>query len=141
MLLVIWLPTSPFRKIVIGIFLSSGIFVISASIIRTGLTLSLLPSSFLVNSWGIRETFVGIAAVNLAIFAPTLRKAFWTRGSFQSAVRQSGGTGWDSINATHGSRCEHVMSETRTEDGFVRVDTTYEVLVQSRGHVVGDGVI
>jgi hypothetical protein len=124
MLLVIWSPTSPSRKLVISIFLSSGIFVISASIIRTGLTLSLFPSSYLVNSWGVRETFVGIVAVNLAIFAPILRKAFWTHGSFELAVRQSRGTSWDTI---HDNRREHAIRETTAEDRFVHVDTTFEV--------------
>jgi hypothetical protein len=55
--------------------------------------------------------------VNLAIFAPILRKAFWTYGSFQLAVRQSSGTSWDTI---HDNRREHAIRETRTENGVER---------------------
>lgn len=124
MFLVIWLLTSPSRKLVLSIFLSSGIFVISASIIRTGITLTGNPSSFLVNSWGVRETFVGIVAVNLAIFAPILRRAFWSHGSYQSAIRHtSSGTTWDTLED---NRHEHGTRESRAESGFIsHVDTLW----------------
>lgn len=132
MLLVIWSLTSPFRKLVISIFLSSGIFVISASIIRTSITLTGKPSSFLVNSWGVRETFVGIVTVNLAIFAPILRRAFWTHGSYQSAIRHtSSGAAWDTLQY---NRPEQGMRESRTEDGFIPPADILWPSNQSCGH-------
>jgi len=114
----LWTLNAPLKKkLVIGMFLSSGIFVISASIIRTSITLSLHPSSLLVNSWGVRETFVGIAAVNLAIFAPILRKDFWTHGSLKSAGGQSSGT---RSHTGHITEREHAIREARTEDGLAQ---------------------
>lgn len=58
--------------------LSSGVFVITAALIRCILTLSGNPSAVLINSWGVRETIVGIIAVNIPILRPLLTRSFWT---------------------------------------------------------------
>lgn len=65
------------KKIVIGILLSSGAFVIAAAIIRIVLTTSSNPSAISINSWGVRETIVGILTVNIPILRPLFNKDFW----------------------------------------------------------------
>ena len=76
--------------------------------------------------------------MNLPIFAPLLRKEFWSRGSFrnpdsfQSAGKRSSGTAWD---ASHDNGREHyAMRGTGAEDTVIHVDTTYEVRIQSGRH-------
>lgn len=66
------------KKIVIGILLSSGAFVIAAAIIRVVLTTSSNPSAISINSWGVRETIVGILTVNIPILRPIFNKQFWS---------------------------------------------------------------
>ena len=73
------------RKIVIALLLCSGLFVISAAIIRVVLTLGTNPSALNINRWGVRETIVGIVAVNLPILKPLCNKSFWSKNSFKSA--------------------------------------------------------
>lgn len=60
------------RKIVIGILLSSGVFVITAALLRC--VLSLISVANIGNStiWGIRETFVSL----IAISAPAIKPLF-----------------------------------------------------------------
>ncbi|KXJ88019.1 hypothetical protein Micbo1qcDRAFT_111613, partial [Microdochium bolleyi] len=75
----LWTLQVPARqKIVIGILLSSGVFVITAAIIRIVITLGSTPSALVINRWGVRETIVGIIAVNAPILRPMFSKAFWT---------------------------------------------------------------
>ncbi|KAH6894058.1 hypothetical protein B0T10DRAFT_435494, partial [Thelonectria olida] len=81
----LWRLQMPARKkIVIGLLLSSGAFVIAAAIIRVVLTLSSKPSALTINEWGVRETIVGIITVNIPILRPIFTKAFWTGGPLNS---------------------------------------------------------
>ncbi|KAH7311444.1 hypothetical protein B0I35DRAFT_514219 [Stachybotrys elegans] len=66
------------RKIVIGLLICSGFFVIAAAIIRVVLTLGSSPSGTNINRWGVRETIVGIISVNIPILRPMFTKSFWT---------------------------------------------------------------
>ncbi|CAI6335580.1 unnamed protein product [Periconia digitata] len=66
------------RKLVIGILICSGFFVIAAAIIRVVLTLGASPSGTNINRWGVRETIVGIVSVNIPILRPLFTKSFWT---------------------------------------------------------------
>lgn len=47
------------KKIALMVLLSSGIFVISAAIIRIVMTLVAHPSALVINEWGVRETIAG----------------------------------------------------------------------------------
>jgi hypothetical protein len=67
------------RKLVIGVLICSGFFVIAAAIIRVVLTLGASPSGTNINRWGVRETIVGIISVNIPILRPMFTKAFWTK--------------------------------------------------------------
>ncbi|KAI1066940.1 hypothetical protein LB507_011373 [Fusarium sp. FIESC RH6] len=90
----LWKLQVPLRKkLVIGLLLSSGAFVIAAAITRVVLTLSANPSALTINSWGVRETIVGILTVNIPILRPLFTKAFWTGQSLteiSSSYRATG---------------------------------------------------
>ncbi|KAH7249500.1 hypothetical protein B0J15DRAFT_514194 [Fusarium solani] len=84
------------RKIVIGLLLSSGLFVIAAAIIRATLTLSAHPSALAVNEWGVRETLVGIITVNIPILRPMFKHSFWSwqnNTNISSSFRTTTGAG------------------------------------------------
>ncbi|KAK9422149.1 hypothetical protein SUNI508_05157 [Seiridium unicorne] len=78
------------KKIVIGLLLCSGLFVITAAIIRVVLTLGTAPSALNVNRWGVRETIVGIITVNIPILRPMVSKTFWRAGNL--SYPSAGGT-------------------------------------------------
>ncbi|RSL65882.1 hypothetical protein CEP54_004028 [Fusarium duplospermum] len=83
-------------KLVIGLLLSSGLFVISAAIIRATLTLSAHPSALAVNEWGVRETLVGIITVNIPILRPMFKRSFWSwqnNTNISSSFRTTTGAG------------------------------------------------
>jgi hypothetical protein len=78
------------RKLIIALLLCSGLFVISAAIIRVVLTLGSNPSALNINRWGVRETIVGVVAVNLPILKPLCTKSFWSKNSFKSTTLTHG---------------------------------------------------
>ncbi|KAH8647028.1 hypothetical protein BGZ60DRAFT_329442, partial [Tricladium varicosporioides] len=79
----LWGLQIPFRrKLVIALLLCSGLFVITAAIIRVVLTLGANPSALNINRWGVRETIVGIVTINLPILKPLFSARFWSRKSF-----------------------------------------------------------
>ncbi|KAI7760983.1 hypothetical protein LZL87_012136 [Fusarium oxysporum] len=90
-------PSNIHRKLVIGLLLSSGAFVIAAAITRVVLTLSANPSALTINAWGVRETIVGILTVNIPILRPIFSKSFWN-GNAPSEITSSYRT------TTHGTR-------------------------------------
>ncbi|CVK97833.1 related to integral membrane protein PTH11 [Fusarium proliferatum] len=94
----LWKLQVPFRKkLVIGLLLSSGAFVIAAAITRVVLTLSANPSALTINTLGVRETIVGILTVNIPILRPIFSKHFWN-GNAPNEITSSYRT------TTHGTR-------------------------------------
>ncbi|KAK4499409.1 hypothetical protein PRZ48_009923 [Zasmidium cellare] len=76
----LWKLRIPVRKrITLSILLGSGIFVITAAIVRIVMTLGSHPSALTINRWGVRETIAAIAAVNAPIMKPMFKKSFWNR--------------------------------------------------------------
>ncbi|KAG8668271.1 hypothetical protein FPOAC2_07562 [Fusarium poae] len=99
----LWKLQVPFRKkIVVGLLLSSGAFVIAAAITRVVLTLSANPSALTINSWGVRETIVGILTVNIPILRPLFSKAFWTGQSITNV-----NSSYQTTSRTRGTRGGH----------------------------------
>lgn len=90
-------PSNIPRKLVVGLLLSSGAFVIAAAITRVVLTLSANPSALTINAWGVRETIVGILTVNIPILRPIFSKSFWN-GNAPNEITSSYRT------TTHGTR-------------------------------------
>ncbi|TVY33395.1 hypothetical protein LSUB1_G007291 [Lachnellula subtilissima] len=78
------------RKLVVALLLCSGLFVICAAIVRVALTLGAHPSAKNINRWGVRETIVGIVAINLPILRPLFNKTFWSKGTFKSSSPSHG---------------------------------------------------
>jgi hypothetical protein len=74
-----------YRKLVIAALLCSGLFVITAAIIRVVLTLGANASALNINRWGVRETIVGIVTINLPILKSLFNKSFWSPSSFKSS--------------------------------------------------------
>ncbi|KAL1642963.1 hypothetical protein SLS58_005205 [Diplodia intermedia] len=67
-----------YRKALIAVLLCSGLFVITAAIIRAAVTLGSSPSSITINRWGVRETIIGLLSINAPILRPLLTRSFWT---------------------------------------------------------------
>lgn len=86
------------KKIVIFILLSSGVFVITAAIIRVVLTLGAHPSALNMNRWGVRETIIGIIAINVPILRSLFNRSFWT-----GAVYDSGNNSYGTSNTNKGA--------------------------------------
>lgn len=62
----------PGRKIIYGLWLTTGIFVIVASLLRCILSIRYANEVDVSTIWAIRETFVGIVCVNAPILGPWL---------------------------------------------------------------------
>jgi hypothetical protein len=85
------------KKFAIGALLCSGLFIIAAAIIRAVLTLGATPSGLNINRWGVRETFVGIIAVNSPILRPMFNRSFWFNGTHQGSSNATQvNKGWNS---------------------------------------------
>jgi len=69
------------RKIAIGILLCSGVFIIVASLLRCVLSLQSIQGINVSTIWAIRETFVGIIAVNAAAIKPLFSASRWLSSS------------------------------------------------------------
>ncbi|GJN70162.1 srpk [Purpureocillium lilacinum] len=65
------------RKLAIGVLLCSGVFIIVATILRCVLSLRDIQGINVSTIWAIRETFVGIIAVNAAAIKPLFSKSRW----------------------------------------------------------------
>lgn len=99
----LWQLKIPIRKkFVIGLILSSGLFVIIAAIVRVVYSLDAEPSAGNINRWGVRETIIGIFAINIPILRPLFSRSFWTWGPYDpsapstrpSANSKSGASIW-----------------------------------------------
>jgi len=60
------------KKFVIGLVLSSGLFVIAAALVRLVLSLDATPSAANINAWGIRETVSSILETSFRLYLLTL---------------------------------------------------------------------
>jgi hypothetical protein len=110
------------KKLAIGALLSSGLFVITAAIVRAVLTLGATPSGLNINRWGVRETLVGILTVNLPILRPMFTRGFWTSSPYKGSGVEETGASWSRRNpAKSGYGREtielHSRSDTRKDKG------------------------
>jgi len=79
----LWKLKMPLRKkLIIGLILSSGVFVIVVAIIRLAVALGSAPSAASINRWGVRETFIACITVNVPILRPVFSGAFWRWGAY-----------------------------------------------------------
>lgn len=74
----IWTLKLPlFRKLLVGLLMCSGFFVIASAIIRIALTLQDIGHIDTGAIWGVRELFVGSVTVNLPAIKPLFNKTTW----------------------------------------------------------------
>ncbi|KAL6229649.1 hypothetical protein BDW75DRAFT_235036 [Aspergillus navahoensis] len=69
------------RKLVIGVLLCGGVFVMAATLLRCILSLQDINSINNSTVWAIRETFVAIIAVNAPCIKPLFSTSVWLRSS------------------------------------------------------------
>lgn len=78
----IWTVKIPlYRKIVLGLLLSSGLFVITAALLRCILSLQNIRVINNSTIWGIRETFVSLIAISIPAIKPLFNKTRWLGSS------------------------------------------------------------
>ncbi|GAB7357646.1 hypothetical protein MBLNU459_g0142t1 [Dothideomycetes sp. NU459] len=160
------------KKIVIGLILSSGVFVIAAAIIRAVLSLDTVPSASNINRWGVRETIIGLITVNVPVLRPLFSRAFWKWGpydpsaskhhntsSYGTQTRSKTWKGTDSHmhkgdlemgvttiktspvgSLSNNSSQENILGKDNKNDGFVSVQTTYEITSHQREDTVPSNI-
>ncbi|EAW12317.1 uncharacterized protein ACLA_062820 [Aspergillus clavatus NRRL 1] len=69
------------RKLIIGVLLCGGIFVMCATLLRCILSLQSIDSINTSTIWAIRETFVAIIAVNAPCIKPLFSSSVWLGSS------------------------------------------------------------
>lgn len=89
----LWVVQMPWsKKIVYGVWLTTGVFVIIASLLRCVLSIKDAAEVDVSTIWAIRETFVGIISVNAPILGPWLiRKCTFIAQSVVSRDRSTEG--------------------------------------------------
>lgn len=86
----IWAVKIPLkRKIAISILLSSGVFVITAAILRCILSLKYIDEVGASTIWGIRETFISVLAISAAAIKPYFSRSRWVGTSQGTAPGHS----------------------------------------------------
>ncbi|KAH9884075.1 hypothetical protein F4778DRAFT_800406 [Xylariomycetidae sp. FL2044] len=135
----LWTLQIPLRKkVVIGILLSSGLFVISAALIRVILTLSANPSALNINRWGVRETIVGIISVNVPILRPLFNRSFWTSqlSTGASNAKSTSGTRTTGVHGPYELASSVNESRHGTKKSF---DGSEELIIGRSGKDIGAG--
>ncbi|KAH7157622.1 hypothetical protein B0J13DRAFT_174877 [Dactylonectria estremocensis] len=81
------------RKLIIGVLLCSGVFIMIATLLRCILSLKDISGINTSTIWAIRETFVGIIAVNAAAIKPLFSASRWigsSKGGSSGNYKSSG---------------------------------------------------
>ncbi|TDZ14007.1 hypothetical protein C8035_v003075 [Colletotrichum spinosum] len=81
------------RKLAISVLLCSGVFIMIATLLRCVLSLRDINGINVSTIWAIRETFVGIIAVNAACIRPLFSSAHWlssSKGSSSGNMKYTG---------------------------------------------------
>ncbi|KAL3485055.1 hypothetical protein BJX62DRAFT_243313 [Aspergillus germanicus] len=76
--MLIRLQCSKVQKLIIGVLLCSGIFIIVAAFLRCILALSSLDQINVAAIWAVRETFVAMVVVNAPALKPLFRLSTWS---------------------------------------------------------------
>ncbi|KAL1297480.1 hypothetical protein AAFC00_005003 [Neodothiora populina] len=156
----LWKLKIPLRqKLIISLLLSSGVFVIVAAIIRVVYSLDAEPSASNINRWGVRETIIGLFAINIPILRPIFRRTFWTSGKYDPSSPPSAGSrptnskrykssglsgcdvelGTTTVKSITPRRANSTSSQENLvrmgKDNVVYVQTTYDIQSHSRQDV------
>ncbi|KAL5355495.1 hypothetical protein BJX96DRAFT_64527 [Aspergillus floccosus] len=99
------------RKLVIGVLLCGGVFVMVATLLRCILSLQSIDSINTSTIWAIRETFVAILAVNAPCIKPLFSSSVWL-GSSRETSSKGGRLGSYSLSVFGKSKPSQLASET-----------------------------
>ncbi|KAK7931413.1 hypothetical protein PG985_002125 [Apiospora marii] len=86
------------RKVAVGLLLCSGVFIMIATILRCVMSLHDIQGINVSTIWAIRETFIGIIAVNAAAIKPLFSQSKWMKTTLMrskdglGSTQQSGGS-------------------------------------------------
>ncbi|KAJ0423569.1 hypothetical protein BJY00DRAFT_321698 [Aspergillus carlsbadensis] len=112
------------RKLIIGVLLCGGVFVMAATLLRCILSLQSIESINTSTIWAIRETFVAIIAVNAPCIKPLFSHSIWLRSSSKdpSSGREPGKSGGGASFGLSGMRRSkggnsQIVSATMTKPG------------------------
>lgn len=104
------------RKLIIGVLLCGGVFVMIATLLRCILSLQSINSINTSTIWAIRETFVGIIAVNAPCIKPLFSTSTWL-GSSEDPYSSSRKKGSYSLSVFGKSKPSHLESTKSTKMG------------------------
>lgn len=112
-----------FRKIIYCLWLTTGIFVIVASLLRCILSIRYANEVDVSTIWAIRETFVGIICVNAPIIGPWLVKkgSHWAHSITSSRASSDQNSGLPTI-ITIGQRSMRLGRRKREKGGGSGID-------------------
>ncbi|KAI9370411.1 hypothetical protein BJX61DRAFT_535664 [Aspergillus egyptiacus] len=102
------------RKLMIGVLLCGGLFVMVATLLRCILSLQSIDNINNSTIWAIRETFVAIIAVNAPCIKPLFSSSVWFRSSNKdtsSGLEAYGKTNTTSFPMSGLGRSKHVQLE------------------------------
>ncbi|GAB1218289.1 hypothetical protein ATERTT37_007543 [Aspergillus terreus] len=116
-------------KLVIGILLCGGVFVMVATLLRCILSLQSIDSINTSTIWAIRETFVAILSVNAPCIKPLFSSTVWL-GSSRETSNKGGRLGSYSLSVFGKSKPSQLASETtnirhRDSDEYALHDSAY----------------
>ncbi|KAK8879406.1 hypothetical protein PGQ11_000700 [Apiospora arundinis] len=106
------------RKVAVGLLLCSGIFIMIATILRCVMSLHDIQGINVSTIWAIRETFIGILAVNAAAIKPLFSHSKWMKTTM---MRSKDGLNSDQSGSRSAARAYFSFSRrgggTETGDG------------------------
>ncbi|RLL96873.1 hypothetical protein CFD26_105499 [Aspergillus turcosus] len=132
------------RKLVIGLLLCGGIFIMCATLLRCILSLKDIDSINTSTIWAIRETFVAIIAVNAPCIKPLFSTSVWLGSSKDPSSKNAqrfGASGSYSLSVFGRSKPDPLTSHTsklgdHASDEFILRDQNAPAFVNdvSGGH-------
>ncbi|KAH6859293.1 hypothetical protein B0T12DRAFT_453888 [Alternaria alternata] len=131
----LWGVRLPFkRKLLYFFWLCTGIFIMTATLLRCILCLQDVSQINVGTIWSIRETFVGIIAVNAPILKPFFTQAKKAVSSGKPSHNSSGNGLPDSLRLSHVER----KGKKRTVHDITNMDT---MMNESEEHIISPAVI
>ncbi|KAH7271288.1 hypothetical protein MRS44_004941 [Fusarium solani] len=124
------------RKLIIGVLLCSGVFIMIATLLRCVLSLRDIQGINTSTIWAIRETFVGIIAVNAAAIKPLFSASRWLISS-KGSSRDKGTSSYINkyghpLGTIGGSGIAAGLSSSRHQKMMTQLDDN-----SSEEHIVG----
>ncbi|KAL2689972.1 hypothetical protein Neosp_004037 [[Neocosmospora] mangrovei] len=124
------------RKLIIGVLLCSGVFIMIATLLRCVLSLRDIQGINTSTIWAIRETFVGIIAVNAAAIKPLFSASRWLISS-KGSSRDKGTSSYINkyghpLGTIGGSGIAAGLSSSRHQKMMTKLDDN-----SSEEHIVG----